>query len=84
MLEYSQDELDQLEKMYTEDELTEESEEIVLKRARRSVESAERSRDRSLLRVQRQREMDVPREKIQKEEALKRDQVSYDRSQITL
>ena len=84
MLEYSQDELNQLEQMYTEDELTEESEEIVLKRARRSVESAERSRDRTMLRVQRQREFDVPREQTQKEEALKREQIGFQRSQITL
>ena len=40
-LENSQDELDQLSKMYTEDELTEESEAIVLKRAERGVEQAQ-------------------------------------------
>lgn len=35
-----QEELDQLEKMYSEDDLTEETEEIVLSRARRSLERA--------------------------------------------
>ena len=35
------EELKQLEQMYKEDELTEESEEIVLKRAQQAVESAE-------------------------------------------
>ena len=40
-LENQQDELRQLEKMYKADELTEETEEIVLKRQRRAVESAE-------------------------------------------
>ncbi len=38
-LEYSKDELDQLEQMYNEDELTEESEALVLKRAQRDGES---------------------------------------------
>jgi HlyD family secretion protein len=82
--EYSNDELDQLEKMYTEDELTEESEEIVLKRARRSVESAERSRDRTLLRTKRDREIEVAREKIQQEEKLKRGKITHEKSTITL
>ena len=83
-LEYSQDELDQLEQMYNEDELTEESEEIVLKRARRSVESSQRARDRSLLRVKRQREMDIPREKLQQSESLKRAETTFQRKMITL
>lgn len=83
-LEYTKDELDQLEQMYTEDELTEESEEIVLKRARRSVESSQRARDRSLLRVKRQREMDIPREKLQQSESLKRAETSFQRKMITL
>ena len=41
MLNYEQDELTQLEKMYEADDLTEETEEIVLKRQRNSVEFAE-------------------------------------------
>jgi multidrug resistance efflux pump len=39
-LDYQQDELDQLEKMYEADDLTEETEEIVLKRSRTSVDFA--------------------------------------------
>jgi len=39
-LDYQQDELDQLEKMYEADDLTEETEEIVLKRSRTNVEFA--------------------------------------------
>ena len=83
-LEYSKDELDQLEQMYTEDELTEESEEIVLKRARRSVESAERSKDRTLRRVKRDREVTVPRDVTNREDALKRAELTYQKSQVTL
>ena len=40
-LENAKEELEQLEQMYKEDDLTEESEEIVLKRAKQSVEFAE-------------------------------------------
>ena len=54
-LEYSREELRQLERMYKADELTEETEEIVLKRARNDVEASERrlelieiARDRTL------------------------------------
>jgi multidrug efflux pump subunit AcrA (membrane-fusion protein) len=83
-LEYSKDELDQLEQMYNEDELTEESEMIVLKRAQRSVESAERSMERTMRRVKRDRETEVPREKIKREDSIKRDQIAHTRSEITL
>ncbi|MGI9240518.1 MAG: efflux RND transporter periplasmic adaptor subunit [Verrucomicrobiales bacterium] len=39
-LEYAQEELNQLQKMYDEDDLTEETEEIILKRAKISVDNA--------------------------------------------
>jgi hypothetical protein len=42
-LEYAEEELRQLEKMYEADDLVEESEAIVLKRARNSVEAAKMS-----------------------------------------
>lgn len=83
-LEYSKDELDQLEKMYTEDELTEESEAIVLKRAQRDVESASRSLDRTLTRLAREEKTEIPREKIQQEDSLKRAEMTYARAMITL
>jgi len=44
-LEDQKDELDQLEKMYSEDELVDATEEIVLKRSRRSFAQAQQSRD---------------------------------------
>lgn len=83
-LEYAKDEYDQLEQMYTEDELTEESEEIVLKRARRSVESSQRSKDRTMTRIKHQREVDIPRGETQKAQELERQNMSYQRSKITL
>lgn len=71
-LENAQEELEQLEKMYKEDELTEESEEIVLKRARRAVESSLFSLESSRLRNERTVETSIPREDVQKKEALVR------------
>ena len=61
-LEYAMEELEQLEQMYKEDELTEESEEIVLKRARRSVEAAQFSLESAEIRTSRTLEQTVPRE----------------------
>ncbi len=46
-LEYSQEELKQLEKMYKADDLTEETEEIILKRARNDVEQMKFSVEQS-------------------------------------
>lgn len=83
-LEYSKDELDQLEQMYTEDELTEESEEIVLKRARRSVESAERSLDRALLRIKKTRGFEIPRDDARQDDSFQRAQLEFEKSKITL
>ena len=81
-LEYQKDELDQLMKMYTEDELTEESEAIVLKRAERGVESATRSLDYSMRRLKRNREVNYPRQKIRREESMKRSEIEYEKNKI--
>lgn len=83
-LEYSKDELDQLEKMYTEDELTEESEMIVLKRAQRSVESAERYLKRSTISLDREEKTEIPRQKIAREVALRKAEQEHKRSMIAL
>lgn len=83
-LEYSKDELDQLEQMYTEDDLTEESEEIVLKRARRSVESSQHYLSRTLTRIKREREIEIPREQAQEEDRYKRAGLEFEKSQIKL
>ena len=61
-LENAQEELDQLEKMYKADDLTEETEEIILKRARNGVESAERSLRRTTLTSERRLKTLIPRE----------------------
>ncbi|WP_442509886.1 HlyD family efflux transporter periplasmic adaptor subunit [Novipirellula sp. SH528] len=67
-LEYAEEELNQLQKMYEEDDLTEESEEIVLKRARRAVEQAKYSLELAKTRTQRTLEQTIPSQ-LEKEKA---------------
>ncbi|MCZ6690317.1 MAG: HlyD family efflux transporter periplasmic adaptor subunit [Planctomycetota bacterium] len=60
-VEYAEEELNQLEQMYKADDLTEETEEIILKRAQRSVESARFWRERSNITSDKTLELDLPR-----------------------
>ncbi|TWT76781.1 HlyD family secretion protein [Planctomycetes bacterium CA13] len=69
-LEYAQEELNQLEKMYKEDELTEESEEIVLKRAQRAVENAKHFLKIAETRTTRVLEQSIPNQQAKEEAAL--------------
>ena len=62
-LEYSQEELNQLEKMYKADDMTEETEEIILKRARRDVESSRYYLDVTTARADRALRVELPRQK---------------------
>lgn len=72
MLNYEQDELDQLEKMYKADDLTEETEEIVLKRQRNSVEFAEFSLENAKQNRDEVLKVRLPRFDIQIKDALER------------
>lgn len=60
-LDYAQEELNQLEKMYKEDDLTEETEEIILKRARQQMEYARFSVDMANVRRDRMLRFSIPR-----------------------
>ncbi|MGI9441663.1 MAG: HlyD family efflux transporter periplasmic adaptor subunit [Rubripirellula sp.] len=60
-LENTKEELEQLQQMYDADELTEESEEIVLKRAKRAVESAEFRHQSTIIAVDRAIKQGLPR-----------------------
>ncbi len=71
-LEYQQEELTQLEKMYKADELTEETEEIVLRRARNAVERAKFLLDRTEIFHQRTTEIDLPRQETSMQESADR------------
>ena len=61
------EELKQLEQMYKEDELTEESEEIVLKRAQQAVESAEFRFEGTKVQTERTLQQSIPLEAIQQQ-----------------
>ena len=84
LLEGSQEELTQLEKMYKADDLTEETEEIILKRARREVERAEFTVKFSKVSHDRRLEQELPREKRQKEIAKDREALALSKTQVSL
>ena len=79
-LENVLEELKQLEKMYKEDELTEESEEIVLKRARQQVESAKFRLEGSEIQTKRTLKQEIPQEVVQQKDTLTRQELAYDKS----
>ncbi|MEM7453867.1 MAG: hypothetical protein AAF456_05870 [Planctomycetota bacterium] len=83
-LEYAKDELDQLLQMYTEDELTEESEEIVLKRARRDVARSEWFFELRKEDLRRRQEVINPRQDVVKKEDFERAQMAHDRAMVEL
>jgi len=68
-LEYELEELRQLEKMYKEDDLTEETEEIVLKRQRDAVDSARFNLERVTLDRKRKLTVSLPRQEEDLREA---------------
>jgi len=83
-LNYEKDELDQLEKMYEADDLTEETEEIVLKRQRNSVEFAEFSLESAKLNRDEMLKVRLPRADIRIKEALERTALARARAQTAL
>ena len=70
-LESATEELNQLLKMYKEDDLTEETEEIILKRQRYAVESAEFRLKTAKLSTKRSLEVTIPRSAMDAERALR-------------
>jgi multidrug efflux pump subunit AcrA (membrane-fusion protein) len=83
-VEYASEELNQLMKMYNEDELTEESEKIVLRRAQRDLESSKRYQDKAKLSAERQINVNFPREDIRQDDELKRQALKYEKTKATL
>lgn len=71
------EELKQLEQMYKEDELTEESEEIVLKRAKQAVESAEFRLQGTKVQTERTIRQSIPLQTAQQKEALERAEIEH-------
>jgi HlyD family secretion protein len=84
MLEGSQEELTQLEKMYKADDLTEETEEIILKRARREVDRGQFLLKQSQVHHDRQVAEELPRTKRQKEINKDRDAQNLEKARVAL
>jgi multidrug efflux pump subunit AcrA (membrane-fusion protein) len=84
MLDYEKDELHELEKMYKADDLTEETEEIVLKRQRNSVEFAQFSLESAKLDSEEMTKVRIPRMDIRMKEQLDRTALARARAQMAL
>ncbi len=78
------EELKQLEQMYKEDELTEESEEIVLKRAKQAVENAQYRLDSTEIQTERTLKQTIPRQAEQAEDTLARAELAFQKAVRTL
>ncbi len=83
-VDYAEEELKQLEKMYKADDLTEETEEIVLKRARNDVEAARFYLKSAELRNKRTLETALPREEQQLVEAAQRAELALAKATVAL
>ncbi len=83
-LDYQQDELDQLEKMYAADDLTEETEEIVLKRSRTSVDFAKFNLEQTKLYCDEMLNIRLPRLDIRINESLNKAALSLAQAKSAL
>ena len=76
----AQEELKQLEQMYKEDDLTEESEEIVLKRAKQSVEAAQHRLAGTMIISKRTIDQSIPRSQASQDDKLARASMTYQKT----
>ena len=83
-LEYNTEELDQLRKMYAADDLTEETEEIIVKRAEYSVESSKRSLESTRRRSERSLTTTIPRDHADQRARLEQEIINWKKSETTL
>jgi multidrug efflux pump subunit AcrA (membrane-fusion protein) len=83
-LEMEEAELNQLEKMYKADDLTEETEEIILKRQRDAVDSARFQLEQAELTREKSRQIDIPRREEALKEAVGRQKVVLEKSRSSL
>ena len=82
-LEYSQEELKQLEKMYKADDLTEETEEIILKRARNEVDQMKFMVEQRHFMHDREMQVDLPRSQVTRQRAAAHAALLLERSKAT-
>ena len=83
-LRSSREELAQLEKMYKDKDLTEETEEMILERTRFQVEAAEKSLRRVKVASEDALALEIPRRAIDLERAARETAVNLDKSRATL
>lgn len=83
-LEYAEEELKQLEKMYEADDLTEETEEIVLKRQRDAVERAKFSVEGAEIDHEESLARDIPLRDVAVKEAARRQELALEKSRIAM
>ena len=83
-LEYEKEELHQLEKMYKADDITEETEQIVLKRARDAVDRAKFNVEYSKVMHDQVLTMGVPRAEVLVKELARRKALDWEKSKIEL
>ena len=83
-LEYDREELEQLEKMYKADDLTEETEKIVLKRARDTVERSEFQVEQEELQRDQLLKYRIPRADEQIKEAVQRKTLAWSKDRVEL
>jgi len=81
---YAKEDLRQLEKMYKADDLTEETEEIILKRARHGVERAELSREKAIVAAEKTLELDLPRREKAARDAARRKTYDLDWAEASM
>lgn len=82
--EYASEELKQLEKMYRADDIKEETEEIILRRQRDTVENARNMMLNSQKRAQDQLAIELPRREQSMKETNERTKINYEKSQVLL
>ena len=83
-LEYAREELRQLEKMYKADDLTEETEEIILKRQRRAVKRAEFTVERAKLQYEETLKIRLPRSDEDMKRSAQIENLQYQRVKTVL
>lgn len=83
-LEYEQEELKQLEKMYEADDLTEETEEIVLKRQRDAVRRAEFMVELAEARYEETLKLSIPRQEESLKDTVERTALATEKAKATL
>jgi len=83
-LEYAREELKQLEKMYRDKDLTEETEEIILKRQRNQIESLEHNLESTKIQTDRSLNVDIPRRDQSVKDTLVKQTLAWQKAQSVL